>query len=226
MQSGKFLAGKTQFYAPQWVGLDQVDEFPQNFARGQLLLDAANRHGRNDALQEPAYGAGEAHIHLRDPQLDVAVGALIGKIDIVYADDFASAGVDDLLVEEVLADREPCLIWMVQLESSLIRGQRDSARYSGRNLVVSGDERPILAAADQHSRDAVRLVRRFDEDFLDAPDVIAQRIECLGSDDFRCVQHEALLGLRATWISKRRSPSGPAHRRTIRKARRLIAEES
>ena len=65
--------------------------------------------GRNDALQQAANGAGQADVHLRDAQLGVAVGALVGQIDIVHADHFAAVGVDDLLVEQILLHGQPAL---------------------------------------------------------------------------------------------------------------------
>src|SRR5580704_12540442 len=86
---------------------------------------------------------------------------------------------------------------MVELKSRFVGGQRDSARHNRGDLVVARDERPILAAANQHSGDAVRLVGGFDEDFLDPSDIVAQRIEGLGTDDFGCVQHDVLLMMRA-----------------------------
>ena len=55
--------------------------------------------------KQAANGAGKADVHLSDAQLGVAVDALVGEINVVDADDFAAVGIDDLLVEQVFAQR-------------------------------------------------------------------------------------------------------------------------
>ncbi len=97
------MAGEAQLYAAEGIGFDEVHEFPENFAGREFQLDLADGHRRNDSLQQAADGAGEADVHLGDAEFGVAVGALVGEIDVVYADYFAAVGVDDLLVEEVFA---------------------------------------------------------------------------------------------------------------------------
>src|ERR1700722_16625643 len=196
MERGKFLAGETQFDAAQRIGFDQVDKLPQNFAGGEFALQAANGHGRHHTLEQAADGAGKADIDLGNAQFGVAVGALIGEIDIVDPDDFAAVGVDDLLVKEVFADGEPSFIGMVELEGGFVGGEGDAAGNDGGDLVVTSDERAVLAAGNEHACDAVGLVGRLDEYFFDAADVVAQRVECLGADDFGSVQHCQLLTLR------------------------------
>ena len=104
-------------------GFDQVHEFPADFARRQLCLDSANGHRRDDALQQAAHGAGKADVHLGDAQFGVAVGALIGEVDVVHAHYFAAVGVDDLLVEQVFADGEPRFIGLVEFERGFVGGE-------------------------------------------------------------------------------------------------------
>ena len=104
MESGEFFAGEAQLYAAERVGLDQVDKLPLNFSRRQLGLNFTNGHGRNDSLQQAADGTGKAYIHLSDSKLGVAVGAIVGQVDVIYADDFAAVGVDNLLIEQVFSN--------------------------------------------------------------------------------------------------------------------------
>ena len=140
----------------------------------KLFLDAADAHRRDDPLQQAANRAGQADVHLRDAKLGVAVDALIGQIDIVDANDFAAVGVDDLLVEQVLLDGEPRFVGMIELECRFVGGEPQAARGHRGDLVEARHERPVLAAADQQARNAVRLLVRDDEHFLDAADEIAE----------------------------------------------------
>ena len=98
------------------VGLDQVDEFPGNDARRQLGGKAANQSGRGHAVEQAPRGAGQPDIDLGDAQLDGAVDALLGQIDVIHAHDFAAAGIDDLLVEQILAHGQPGFVRLIVLE--------------------------------------------------------------------------------------------------------------
>ena len=97
-------------------------------------------------------------------------------IDVVDADHLPAIRVDDLLIEQVLAHREPGLIRMVEFERGFIRGQLHAAGRHGGDLVVAGHQRAVLAAADQQARDAVRLLVGNNEHFLDAANEVAGRI--------------------------------------------------
>ena len=114
---------------------------------------------------------------------------MIGQFNVVDADDLAAVGINDLLVEQVLADGEPRFVGIIKLERGFVRGEFEAAGRHGGDLVVTRYQRPILAAADQQARDAVRLLVGNNEHFLDAPDEIAERIVGFGAQDFGCVKH-------------------------------------
>ena len=84
-------------------------------------MDLADGHGRDDALEEAADGAGEADVHLGDAEFGVAVGALFGEVNVVDADYFSAVGVDDLLVEEIFAYGEPGFIGLVERRGRIRR---------------------------------------------------------------------------------------------------------
>ena len=156
---------------------------------GSFLFEAANGHGRDDSLKQAAHGAFHAHIHLGDAHLDVAVGALLGEVNIVDADHFSAIGVDDLLVEEIFADCQPGLIGVEEFEGGLVGGEVHAARSDRCDLIVAGDDRAVLAATQQQTGDAVGLVGRLDEHLFDAADEVAGRIEGLGAENFSGVKH-------------------------------------
>ena len=189
VEFGELLAGHAQLHAAQRVRLDQVDELPADRARGKSLFEAADGHGRDDSLEQAAHGAFYSHIHLGDAHLDVSVGALLGEVNIVDADDFAAIGVDDLLVEEVFADSQPGLIGVEELEGGLVGGEVHAAGSDRCDLVVTGDNRAILAATQQQTGDAIGLVGGLDEHLFDAADEVAGRIEGLGAENFSGVKH-------------------------------------
>ena len=121
--------------------------------------------------------------------LDVAVSALLGKVNIVDADDFSAVGVDDLLVEEVFADCQPGLIGVEEFEGGLVGGEVHAAGCDRCDLIVAGDDRAVLAATQQQTGDAIGLVGRLDEHLFDATDEVAGRIEGLGAENFSGVKH-------------------------------------
>ena len=167
------MAGHAQLDAAKRIGLDQVHEFPANCAGRQPFFDAANAHRRNEALKEASNGAFHTDVHLRDAHFDISVGAMFGKIDVIHADNFSPVRVDNLLVEEIFADGKPRFIGLIELEGGLVGAEFDPAGGDGCNLVVAGDDRPVLAAAEEKTRDAIRLVGRLDEHFFDAADEVS-----------------------------------------------------
>ncbi len=210
--SESFVARKAQLHAAQRVGLDKVDEFPEDGALGQFLLDAANAHRRNDALEQAADSAGQANVNLREAQLGVAVDARVGELDVVDADDFAAVGVDDLLVEQVFLHGEPGFVGMVELERGFVGGELEAAGNDRVDLVEARDKRAVFAAADEQARDAVGLLVGDDEHFLDAADEISEGIVGLGADDFGCVKHKGSFQSFAQETTKRAQQAAPLRR--------------
>ena len=139
-----------------------------------------------------------------------AVHAMVGKFDVVDADDLAAVGVNDLLVEQVLLHGEPGFVGMIKLERRFVGGELQAARGHGGDLVVARDERAVLPAADQEARDAVRLLVGDDEHLLDAADKIAERIVGFGAEDFGCVNHVMLLLSVSQTRRSTRDPSSPS----------------
>ncbi len=175
----------------------------------QLALHAADGHRRDQSLQQAANRAGQAYIHLRDSQLDVAVGSVLREINVVDAHDFAAVRVDDLLVEQILADGEPRLVRLVELERRLVGGELHAAGRDFGDLVVARDERAVLPAAEQQPRDAVGLLVGHDEHLLHAADKVPGGIVGFGAQNFRGVQHRWLLGGLAGESGQKKCP-GPA----------------
>ena len=127
---------------------------------------------------------------MRYAQLNRAICALIGQIDIVHAHDFAAAGIDDLLIEQILAHGEPTFIRRVVIQSLFLDVELDHAGRDERDVIVARHQRQIFAAPEQNSSDAIRLVGRFEEQFVHATDEVARRIVGVRSQKFRGVQHE------------------------------------
>lgn len=194
MQGFEFLAGEAQLHAAEGIRFDEINEFPENLARRKFQLDLADGHRWDDSLQQAADGAGEADVYLRDAEFGVAVGALVGEIDVIYANDLAAVGVYDLLVQEVFAYCKPGFVGMVERQGGFVGCEADAAGGDRGDLVVTGDERAILAAAQQKVRDAVGLVGGLDEHFFYAADVVAEGVVGLSANDLCGVQHGCSLG--------------------------------
>ncbi len=124
-------------------------------------------------MQKPADGGRKADVHLGNAKFGIPIGPLVRKVNVVHADDFAPVGIDDLLVEQVFLHGKPCFVRVVELKGRLVRGQLDAARRDEFDLVVARHKRAVPAAAHQQARDAVGLLVRNDEHFLDAADEIA-----------------------------------------------------
>src|ERR1700680_3475056 len=111
-------------------------------------------------MKQAAGRAGQTHVHMRDAQFDGSVGSLLGEINVVYADDFSAAGVNDLLVEKVLTHGEPAFIRAVVLQLLFFDVQPQDARGKERDVVIARDQREVLSASEQDSSDTVWLVGR------------------------------------------------------------------
>src|ERR1700741_3391838 len=189
MQLGELLARHPQLDAAERVGLDEVDELPANRTGRKLFFKPADGHGRDEPLEQAANGAFYPHIHLGDAHFHIAVGALLGKVDVVDADDFSAIGIDDLLVEKILADGEPSFIGVKELKGGLVGAEAHAAWDDRCNLVVTSDNRAVLATAEQQACDAVGLIGRLNEHLFYATDEVAGRIVGLGTENFSGMKH-------------------------------------
>ncbi len=176
--------------AAQRIGLDQVDKFPADQPGRQLVLNAADHAGGSQTLQEPARRSGQPDVYIGDAQLDGAiVDALFGHVHVVHAHDLAPAGVNDLLVEQILTHGQPRLVGMIVFEFLFFHGELDDARRHKRDLVVPRQQRQVFAAAKQIPRHAVRLVRRLDEQLGHPPDKVSLGVIGMAVQQFRSMQH-------------------------------------
>src|SRR4029077_4483232 len=189
MQLGELLARHSQLDAAKRVGLDQVHEFPADRTRRKLFFEAADGHGRDAALEQPANGAFYPHIHLGDAHFDVAISALLGEVNVIDADDLSAIGVDNLLVEKILAHGQPSFIGVKELKGGLVGAEAHAAGDDRCNLVVASDNRAVLAKAEQQARDAVGLVGRLNEHLFYAADEVAGGIVGLGAENFSGMKH-------------------------------------
>ena len=98
VQVFKFFVRYAQLHAAHRVRLDKVHEFPANCALRQFALQFAHDLGRHDSLEQPPHGSREPHIDLRQTQLDVAIRAERGQVDVIYTHDLAPTGINDLLI--------------------------------------------------------------------------------------------------------------------------------
>ena len=106
---------------------------------------------------------GQADVHIRHAQFHRAVGGLLGHVDVVDAHNLAALGVDNLLIEQILAAPPASPRWAEVLEVLLGDVQLDYARRHEGDLVVSRDQRLVLAAPQQKARDPVGLVGRLNK---------------------------------------------------------------
>jgi hypothetical protein len=145
------VARNAQLHAAERIGFDQVDELPADRVCGKLLLNSADRVGRDDSLQEAANRRGDADADIFDAKLRVAVRAVIAQVHVIDADHLATMRVDDLLVEKVFPDRQPGFIWMEEFERGLVGGEVHLARGDGADLVVASDQGTVTASAEKQA---------------------------------------------------------------------------
>ena len=107
VQIFELFVGDAEFDAPERVGLDEINEFPKDGALGEFGLQAAHNAGGRETLKKTAHGAGKPNVNLGDAKFDVLVGAIFGEIDVVDANDFSAFGINDLLIEKILANGQP-----------------------------------------------------------------------------------------------------------------------
>jgi hypothetical protein len=185
----EFFVGDTEFHAAKRIGLDEIDEFPADGALGEFGLESADQRGRSDSLQKTADCAGQADVHLSDAQLDMIVGAKFGEVDVVYANDLAAFGVDDLLIEKIFANGEPRFVGLVGFEGAFGDVEIDAAGDDFFDLIVAGDERLEAAAGNQEVGDAIGLFGRFDEEFAHTADKVGLRVVDGGGHEFGGEEH-------------------------------------
>ena len=138
MQVLKFFVCDAQLHAAHGVRLDEVHKLPANRALRQFALQFAHDLGRHHSLQQPPHGSREPHIDLRQSQFDGAIGAKGGQVDVINTHDFPPAGINDLLIQQILLNRQPRLIRLIELEGSFTDTQLHLPRCYRRNLVVFG----------------------------------------------------------------------------------------
>ena len=158
---------------------------------GSLVAKPAHQAGRGNAVQETPGGARQAHVHLRDAQFDGAVDALLGEINIVHADDFSAAGIDNLLVEQVLAHGQPRFIGLVMFQVLLFHIQADHAGSDKGDVIVTHDQGKKLSPAKEDPGHTVGLVGGLDEQFGDLADEMAVAIVGFSAQKIGSVQHFA-----------------------------------
>src|SRR5271169_3984529 len=117
-------------------------------------------------MQEAASGPRQAHVYLRDAQLDCAVDALLSKVNVVDTHDLSAAGIDNLLVEQVLAHGQPGFIGLVMFEVLFFHVQADYTRGDERDVIITNDQGKELSPAQEDPCYTVRLVGGLDEHFV------------------------------------------------------------
>jgi hypothetical protein len=176
VQIFELFVGDAELDAAEWVRLDEVNEFPANGALRKPCLEFANHGGGSETLKEAAYSARKPDVNLGNAEFDVTVGAKLGEVDVVDADDLAASGVDDLLIEEILLNGEPGFVGLVGVEGALVDGEIDAAGGNFGDLVVTSDERLEASARDEEVGNAIGLVSGFDKEFTDATNEIVLRV--------------------------------------------------
>jgi hypothetical protein len=152
-------------------------------------LEAADHAGGSYSLEQAAEGTREADVYLGDAEFDIAVGALLGEVNVIYTDNFAAFGVNDLLIEKVLADGEPGFVRLIGVESTLADGEFEAAGLDGGDLIKMSNEGLEAAARDEEVRDAIGLLGGLNKEFADTANVIALGVVSLRAHEFGGEKH-------------------------------------
>jgi hypothetical protein len=185
----ELLVGDAKFDAAKGIGLDEIHKFPADGTLGEFALEFANEVRRSEALEQPTNGAGNTDVDLGNAEFDVFVGGNLGEIDVVDAHDLAAGGINDLLIEKILLDREPGFVGLVSSEDTFVDVEINAAWDGFGDLVVTGNEGLETAAGDQEMGDAIGLLGGLDEKFTDSADIVGGGVISGSTHEFGGVEH-------------------------------------
>src|SRR5262249_24015369 len=97
--------------------------------------------------------------------------------------------VDDLLIEQILAYRQPSLVRLEVFEVFLFDIELDDAGSYKRNLVMACNQWQIFSTAKQKTSHAIWLVGGFNVKLGYLADEISVNVIGLATQQFRSVQH-------------------------------------
>ena len=106
MEFRQTLVRNLEFYPSGGIGFDQIHKIPRDQARWNFLQQRVQRDHRNYALEQAPDRTASAHVDRRHLQLDMTIGGLRKKVDVIHPDDLAAVHVDDLLIEKVTFEQE------------------------------------------------------------------------------------------------------------------------
>ena len=184
----EFFVGDAEFYAAQWIGLDEIDELPADGALWKVGVEAAKSGGRYDALEKRRTAPGRPMSTWVRRSSALPLMRDLDQVDVIDADHFAAAGVDDLLIEEIFLDGEERFVGFVELQGALADVEAHFAVGHGGDLIVAGHQRGEMAAGEEIVGDAIGLIGRLDEKFADAPDEVALGVVGFGAHEFGGVE--------------------------------------
>ena len=102
-------------------------------------------------MQEAAHCASQSNINLRDPKLHIAICPLLGQVNVIYSHDFTSAGINDLLIQQILCHGKPALIGFIGPQGALRNVQFDLSQFNRGYLIVPCNQRLKTSARQKGS---------------------------------------------------------------------------
>ena len=166
MQFGEALVFDVEFDATGRVDLDHIDEVPGDDARGKFGDEVLQRAFRHRAAEQAAQGSAQADLNLCDAKLlPISVG-LPAQIDIVDTNDFATVDIDDLTIEQVLAQEDEVLVALNRIQCGI--GAEFQCAAGGPANLTGGDNLKTLPGFQDQTCDATGLFARANGDIFEA----------------------------------------------------------
>jgi hypothetical protein len=167
VELGEALVFDLELDAAGGVDFDEVDEVPGDDAGGEADEERVEEGFGQEAVEDAAGGSAEADFDFGDAE--VVAGVVAGgpaEVDVVDADDFAAVDVDDLAVEEVLAEEDEVFVALEGSEGGI--GAELEGAGRGPADVVGGDDFRTAAGFDDETGDAAGFRAGFDGDVAEA----------------------------------------------------------
>ena len=166
------------------AGLDRVHVLPVDVALGRRQVQVAGQGPVGALDPEPAQQARRPDVDRHQVQLALDVV----EAQVVDPDHLAPVDVDDLLVEQVLAQQELVVALLELGDVDGRRRQPGAGRVESRD-VRPGQEDPAPIGRDDEAGDGRIAIAERDDQVVDLADRLAGRVEHRSTDGLAQIQH-------------------------------------
>ncbi len=180
---GQPLVLDAQLDAAGGIDLDDIDKLPGDAAEGEFARELFQRGAGQQALEDAAECAAQAHLDLGDAQQVSRALAHPLQIDVVDANHLAAVNVDDLAVDQVLAQVEVIALILQRRHGA---GRAQLERSGGRlHHILRGHNAQAVAGFEHQSGHLAGILAGGHGDVLEPPAQVAVGVGHRGAEQRR-----------------------------------------